>query len=257
MPHKYKNGVIGLKLTKRDILFYLAAAAACSITLFLMFSAYQKVAVRASADRGEYRPTIVLDAGHGGEDGGAVSKSGLQEKDVNLAITHYLKEMLTATGFDVVMTRDADISINDDNLATIKERKVSDLHNRLKIINSYEDCIFLSIHQNQFSDSKYSGAQMFYSTNNPASKELAESLKQSVVTMLQPENNREIKPAGKSIYLLWNSKRPSVIVECGFLSNEQESLLLADDTYQRKMAFSIYCGFLNYWRSVEAGSTLP
>ena len=161
--------------------------------------------------------------------------------------------MLIASGFDVVMIREDDRSIHDESADTIKERKISDIHNRLKIINSYDDCIFLSIHQNQFSDSKYSGAQMFYSTNNPQSKELAECLKDSVVGMIQPNNTREIKPANSSIYLLWNSKKPSVLVECGFLSNVQEANLLSQEDYQRKMAFSIYCGLINHWRMIGNG----
>lgn len=243
--------MIGLKKRGRDLLFFGVALLLCGCIIFLMVSASQKVNHTVSAELGEYRPVIVLDAGHGGEDGGAVSKSGLQEKDVNLAVAKNLKEMLTASGFEVVMIREDDRSIHDESADTIRERKVSDIHNRLKIINSYADCVFLSIHQNQFTDSKYSGAQMFYSTNDARSKELADCLKSSVVGLLQPNNTREIKPASNSIYLLWNSKQPSVLVECGFLSNPQEANLLAQEDYQRKMAFSIYCGFMQYWRTME------
>lgn len=216
--------------------------------LFFLFSASKKVDCMASTKLGEYVPTIILDAGHGGEDGGTVSKSGLQEKDINLEITKELKHLLSFSGFKVIMTREDDRSIHDPSADTVRERKVSDLHNRLHIIQSVENCLFISIHQNQFSDSRYSGAQMFFSPNNPESKILAEYLKNSVVELLQPDNTREIKAANSSIYLLWNTQKPSVLVECGFLSNPQESELLAQEEYQQKMAFTIYCGILDYWR---------
>lgn len=247
--------MIGVNKKWRDILFLGTALLICGCIVLLLISATRKVDHTVSATLEEYHPVIILDAGHGGEDGGAVSKTGIQEKDINLAIAKDLKEMLTASGFEVIMIREDDRSIHDESAYTIKERKISDLHNRLKIINSYDDCIFLSIHQNQFSDSKYSGAQMFYSTNNPQSKELAECLKESVVGMIQPNNTREIKPANSSIYLLWNSKKPSVLVECGFLSNTQEASLLSQEDYQRKMAFSIYCGFMDHWRNMRNGQS--
>ena len=159
--------------------------------------------------------------------------------------------MLTASGFPVVMLRDGDYSINDDNLSTIKERKASDLRNRLKQLNSYDNSIFLSIHQNHFTESKYSGAQMFYSTKTPESKTLAESLKTSVTSLLQPENKREIKPATKSIYLLYNAEQTAVLAECGFLSNPGEASKLASEEYQQQMAFSLYCGLMDYWRQMR------
>ena len=238
-------------ITWKKLVFWGISILLCVCILLLLFSASKKINHTVSAELGEYCPTIILDAGHGGEDGGAVSQSGLQEKDINLAITKDLYQMLSASGFKVVMTREDDRSIHDSSADTIRERKISDLHNRLNIINSCENCLFISIHQNQFYDPQYSGAQMFFSTNHPESKELAESLKQSVVELIQPDNTREIKPANNAIYLLWNSKKPSVLVECGFLSNPKESDLLSREEYQQKMAFSIYCGILNYWRKAE------
>lgn len=219
-----------------------------------MLSAYHKVDQTAALQTSEYLPTIILDAGHGGEDGGAVGINDMQEKDVNLAITRYLRDMLTASGFPVVMLRDGDYSIHDANLPTIKERKASDLRNRLKQINSYENGIFLSIHQNHFTEKKYSGAQMFYSTKTPESKELAESLRTAVTSLLQPDNKRELKPATKSIYLLYNAEQTAVLAECGFLSNPQEAEKLASEEYQKQMAFSLYCGLLDYWRQMRSKS---
>ncbi len=190
---------------------------------------------------------IVIDAGHGGEDSGTVSESGLYEKDVNLAIACHLKEMLELSGYTTVMTRTQDISINDEGLSTVRERKASDLHNRLKLVESEgKNCILVSIHQNHFSESKYSGAQVFYSPNHEDSPRLAESIRARIIELLQPENTRESKAGEKSIYLLWNAQVPAVIVECGFLSNPEESEKLADPHYQQQMAFSIYTGLTDY-----------
>ena len=174
------------------------------------------------------------------------STDGTKEKDINLAVTLRLKAMLESAGFQVKMTRETDIAVNDPNLDTVKQRKVSDIKNRLKLIQNTPNCIFISIHQNHFSESKYNGTQVFYSKNHEDSKAIAEDIQNQVVTFIQPENKREIKPATESIYLLWNTNVPAVLVECGFLSNPSEAQLLKDVSYQDKMAFSIFCGILKY-----------
>lgn len=219
----------------------------CSLVfLLLSYISYNKVAESASAMTGAQTRAIVVDAGHGGEDGGASGKSGVPEKDINLAIAQDLARLLRASGFRVVMTRTSDASVCDGNLGTIRERKASDLHNRLKIIEEQGDCIFVSIHQNHFTESRYSGTQVFYSTNDSDSKILAENIRSRVVSLLQKDNTRETKPATSSIYLLWQSKVPAVLVECGFLSNNAEEAKLNDPAYQKQMAFTIYCGLLDY-----------
>jgi N-acetylmuramoyl-L-alanine amidase len=171
------------------------------------------------------------------------------EKEINLAIALKLQKLLEISGFRVSMTRTTDVSISDDHLDTVRERKVSDLHNRLKMIEAQENCVFISIHQNHFTSSRYSGAQVFYSTKNDESKELAETIKSRVVELVQPENKRETKPATSSIYLLWNTKVPAILVECGFLSNESEAAKLNDKTYQQQSAFAICSGVLDYFYS--------
>ena len=192
---------------------------------------------------------VILDAGHGGSDPGKIGLNNLLEKDINLAIAKKLEKMLTLSGFHVIMTREEDVSIGDPALDTVKERKVSDLHNRLGLIEEQGDCIFLSIHQNHFTSSRYYGTQVFYSTNDPSSEELAEAVRGRVVSLLQPDNTRECKPATSSIYLLWHAEVPAVLVECGFLSNESEAQKLNDPQYQEQMAFAIYSGFLDYYQS--------
>lgn len=222
----------------------------CLAFLLLSYLSCTKIDQIASALANEHSPVIVIDPGHGGEDGGASNSSAVLEKDINLAISLQLQRLLEVSGFRVVMTRTSDISTADNTLGTIRERKVSDIHNRLKIIEAQgSNCVFISVHQNHFTESQYSGAQMFYSTKNGSSKEMAESIRNRVVTLLQPENKRENKPATSSIYLLWNTKVPAVLIECGFLSNQSEAAKLNNPEYQKKMAFAMYSGMLDYLHS--------
>ncbi len=190
-------------------------------------------------------PYIIIDAGHGGEDGGAVAADGTLEKDINLSIALKLNDILTSLGYQTVMTRTEDTSICDTDLSTIREIKVSDMKNRLKICNSDDNNILISIHQNKFEQSKYSGTQVFFSPNSD-SNVLAEAIQQSVVSLLQPENTRAVKPADKNIYLLYNAAVPAVICECGFMSNPEELTKLKDEDYQNKMSFAIAQGLLSY-----------
>lgn len=196
----------------------------------------------------EPKTVVVIDAGHGGEDSGAVA-NGVYEKDINLSIACTLRDFLQTAGYKVVMTRTEDVSVYDSSAGTVREKKVSDLENRRDIINSDDNNILISIHQNKFEQSKYSGAQMFYSGNDARSEKLALAIKNSVTSLLQPENRRECKKDSGSIYLLKTAKVPAVIVECGFLSNEDEAKKLSDEAYRRKMAFAICCGFLEYMKT--------
>ncbi|MBC8545413.1 N-acetylmuramoyl-L-alanine amidase [Clostridiaceae bacterium NSJ-31] len=201
----------------------------------------------------ESLPTIVIDAGHGGIDGGAVGVHKEIEKDINLAIATTLNTMLQAGGYPTVMVRNSDISIHDPQYTSVRQQKVSDIKNRLKLAEETPNAIYISIHQNQFEQSQYHGAQMFYSVNNPESQILAETLRMQFKTLLQPENERETKPAQKNLYILHHATCPAVLVECGFLSNPDEASLLATEDYQRQVAFTIYTGLLNYQQNGAAG----
>lgn len=192
-------------------------------------------------------PIIVIDAGHGGEDGGAVANN-IVEKDINLSISKKLKDIFKASGFIVITTRDKDKMINT-NGSSLRERKVSDMKNRLALFNKSENNIVLSIHQNKFTQEKYSGTQVFYSKNNPQSEIMAEYIRKNIAKLIQPENERAAKPADGSIYLLYNSKVPAVIVECGFISNYTEANKLKDNNYQKKLAFAIYSGVLEFYNN--------
>lgn len=186
------------------------------------------------------KPTVIIDAGHGGEDGGTVSESGIVEKDINLKIALKAYAFFTENGYKTVMIRKEDKLIYDEGSNTVRSKKSSDLHNRLKIVNDTENAILLSIHQNHYSESKYYGAQVFYSGNNPQSEVLARCIQEYIISALQPQNKRQIKKSGSEIYLLNNAKAPAVMVECGFLSNHTEAELLNTSEYQSKIAECIF-----------------
>lgn len=214
----------------------------------LMISAAGNIAMNTSSDISDNLPVIVIDPGHGGEDGGAVSDNGVLEKDINLSIANDTSALFYLLGFDILRTRKNDMAL-DSGEDTIRKRKVSDMKKRLEIFNSSKENTIISIHQNKFSESKYHGAQIFYSPNNPKSKQLADSIKYSVKGLLQPDNERECKKADGGIYLLKNTNNPAIIVECGFISNEEECNHLLDKQYQKQMAFSITAGFLSYYNT--------
>lgn len=189
-------------------------------------------------------PKIVVDAGHGGEDGGASAADGTKEKDINLAIALPLGDLLHIMGCDVSYTRTTDTMVEATG-ATLRERKVSDIKNRLQYIEQAD--LAVSIHQNKFPQTKYSGAQIFYAVSNEDSRVLAEAVRSSVVGLLQPENTRELKKGEDTVYLLKHATRPLILVECGFLSNEQELQQLKERDYQRKMAFAVAGGLFSYF----------
>lgn len=187
---------------------------------------------------------LLIDPGHGGPDGGASAQDGTKEKDINLAVSLDLYDILRVCGFPVVMTREADISIHAPDAVTIREKKVSDMHNRLALYEKAD--AVLSIHQNHFSSTKYSGAQSFYSPNHPDSQVFAAAVQAAIVHMVQPDNTREIKKASDDIYLLHHTQRPAVLIECGFLSNPAERQELKTPQYRQKLAFAVAAGYWNY-----------
>lgn len=190
--------------------------------------------------------TVIIDAGHGGMDGGAVGVGGVIEKDINLSIALKLKDMMTLNGINVIMTRDTDTSIHDEGITTARQQKVSDIHNRFALTEEYPNAYFISIHQNKFEKASSSGAQVFYGLNNPESANLAQAMQQTIREALQPENERETKPSGSNLYILHNAKSAAIMVECGFLSNASDVELLTKDEYQSKMAYAIFAGFVRY-----------
>lgn len=225
-----------------------AAVALClSVFLFLMIKSARSVTLTTSATLKSPAAKILIDPGHGGEDGGAVS-GGVTEKDINLSISLDTADLLLLCGFDVEMTRKTDDALSKEG-ANVKQRKYNDMKTRLEMYNSAQNNVVISIHQNKFSDSASHGAQVFYSPNNEKSAVLAESLRHSLKSMIQPDNERECKAAGKDIYLLKNAKNPAVIVECGFISNRSEKELLMTDEYQKQIALAVCTGFIDYYNT--------
>lgn len=178
---------------------------------------------------------VILDAGHGGLDGGA-SIGNVYEKELNLDIVMKIKDFLSLYNVDVRLTRSEDKLIADFDS---KHKKRDDLLNRVKFARTFNSPIFVSVHMNKFSEEKYSGLQVFFSKNNPYSESLALLLQDNTKNFLQPSNNRKIKKAGSSIYLLDRLECPSILIECGFLSNKEELKKLTDENYQNKLAFVI------------------
>lgn len=187
---------------------------------------------------------VLIDPGHGGFDGGAVAEDGTAEKHLNLAISLCLRDMLYVCGVPVEITRDTDVGLEADSAASVRDKKVSDMRRRLEMYNAASTVI--SIHQNHFSVPKYSGTQLFYSTNHPNSVTLAQCIQESVVGWIQPQNTRELKPTTDGIYLLYHATCPTVLVECGFLSNPEERDKLKTPAYQQQMAFAIMAGYWNF-----------
>ena len=186
----------------------------------------------------------MIDPGHGGFDGGTVAEDGTVEKHVNLAVSLFLRDVLTVGGVPVRMTRDTDTGLVDGSESTIRQKKVTDMKNRLALYEQAE--LVLSVHQNHFSVPKYDGTQLFYSVNHPDSRLLAESIQSVVREQLQTDNNRELKSATDGIYLLHHTTRPAVLVECGFLSNPEERQRLLTDAYRQQLAFAVAIGYFQY-----------
>ncbi len=189
-------------------------------------------------------PTVVIDPGHGGEDGGAVGINGCIEKDLNLEVALILRDLLEASGVETVMTRTEDIMLYDAD--TPGKRKMQDLKKRVEIGSENEGSVTVSIHMNTYPSEKCRGAQVYYSANDTESQLLAELIQSRLKELLQPENNRQVKQATSAIYLLHNINNPAVLVECGFISSPEEAELLSDDDYRHKLALTVYSAIIEY-----------
>lgn len=237
------------------ISLYILAALLSFFVLFYFFSSmftsmgYKgfRNARDANVDVESNSIKIIIDAGHGGEDPGATDNN-LIEKDLNLSVALSLEELLASCGFETVLTRSEDVLLYNEGQESRK--KYYDLRNREEIAEKYTDAIFVSIHMNKFSAEYCKGLQAFYSDNNSQSKILAEFI-QNNAKILQKDNKRIIKSGNDTIYLLENLEMPAVLIECGFISNREEALLLADEEYRLALALSIYCGIVEYTENYE------
>ena len=222
---------------------------AAALTAAGIHSAAQTANLAYAAASAPAEPyTIVVDAGHGGEDGGATSVSGVLESQTNLEIAQRTDALLMLLGFQTKMVRESDTAIYDASAVTLREKKISDLRNRVQLVNETANALLLSIHQNTYSDSRYSGAQVFYG-GGAGSRQLAEKTQETIRQLLDPENTRKAKPAD-TVYLMQNVQCTAILVECGFLSNEAEDLKLQSPSYQKKLALA-FGSALNDWALEE------
>lgn len=218
-----------LKLLRQNktILLYLSIVA-----LFLIVPLVGNHTVTVFSANTVDRNYVVIDAGHGGVDGGAVSCTGVYESHINLEIALRLEDLMHLLGIHTVMIRDTDRSVYTSG-DTIAAKKVSDIKERMRIVNTTPNAFFVSIHQNNFHDAHYSGTQVFYNRQEK-SREVAERLQTGFRTSLNSNNKRQIKKAS-GVYLMEHINCTGVLIECGFLSNHKEEAMLRDSTYQRKL----------------------
>lgn len=217
-----------------------------AITMLAVTAASHAVTVMAQNEPITRSHVIVIDAGHGGEDGGATSCTGVLESQLNLQIALRLEKLMHLLGYETKMIRTSDISVYTEG-NTIAAKKASDLRNRVKIVNQTENALLLSIHQNLFPDSRYSGAQVFYSKAE-ASKDLAQMLQSAFVATINPGSNRKSKPS-TGVYLMEHIQNPGILVECGFLSNPEEEAKLRTEDYQKQICCVIAGTVAQYFSS--------
>ena len=186
---------------------------------------------------------LILDAGHGGEDGGAVSITGVPESQINLAIVLKLRDVLGLYGVDPIVLREEDISLHDSEAGTLREKKRSDLKNRVALVEEVEGGTLLSIHQNTYPGSRYHGTHVFYAPTE-GSQKLAEHFQNSIKTALQPDNERAVKQIPDTVYIMNHVTCPAILIECGFLTNPGEEALLRDEDYQRKLSAVIAAAWM-------------
>ena len=220
---------------KRDII--LLTLCLCVLLVVNWLSDERAEPVSAAIGTGRHW-TLILDAGHGGEDGGASTAAGETESDINLAIVRKTRALMVFLGVEPRLTREEDISLHSGGAETIRQKKVSDLKYRVALVEEIPNAMLISIHQNHFTDSRYSGAQVFYNAGD-VSRQWGENTQEVLRQVLDSDNDRKAKPMPDGIYLFDHVSCPAILVECGFLSNGEEAALLVTDAYQRKVAVAL------------------
>jgi len=236
-----RSGFVGI------IVFFILSSLCLGVLAFLLGTFYpSKPPVSMSVGASPKYTTVIIDAGHGGEDGGASSIAGLVEKNVNLDISRKLADMLRASGINVVMTRNEDKLLYDRNVDFHGRKKKLDMAARLNVMQKTENTIFISIHMNSYTNPIYSGLQVWYSQNNGDSEALADIIQTNNRAYLQPDNTRKIKGATSSIFLLDKATCPAVLVECGFLSNADEAANFETEEHRQKIALLLCSSILKF-----------
>lgn len=251
--HMVNGGVIHMRKFSEKGLYIVLCIAALYFGVFSFLR--DRTGVFASAPH-DPPVTVVIDAGHGGEDGGASSARGVKESGINLEIAGRLEQILALSGVCTQMIRNEDVAVYSGNPRTIAQKKVSDLKNRVEMVNGTENALLVSVHQNYFPESRYHGAQVFYAATD-GSQLLAKRVQEILRAEIDPKNRRECKKSN-AIYLMEHIDCTGILVECGFLSNPAEAEALQNPTYQTKLAAAIanaVVGYLNEGDEAREGES--
>ena len=220
--------------------FSLSALLLCAS---LLFSYLQKPLFKAEDVEAKTSFTVVIDAGHGGIDAGAIGVNGVLEKELNMIFAETLADIFKENGVDVVFTRTTDALVLKAGEENAPSKKACDLKNRAEIANGIENALLVSIHMNSFPEARYRGFEVYYSANDPESRLYAERIQSTVKEKYEPESRRQAK-SGDNIYLLSHSENPAVLIEFGFISNPTDAQKLSDKDYQKKLCFSVFCAIM-------------
>lgn len=234
-----------MKMTRKRLLLFLAA-------LLLLLHGHEREEPAFSPVRFP-DSVLVLDAGHGGEDGGAVSPGGTVESQINLAVVLRMDAVLDLYGVEHILLRSSDRSLHDGHCRTLREKKISDLRNRVRTVENTPNAVLISVHQNTFTDAVHHGAQAFYRPDD-SSRILAQTIQDTLRTQLDPGNSRAAAQIASSVYLMKHVTCPAVLVECGFLSHPAEEALLRTETYQAKLAMVLCASYMTYQETTKEGT---
>ena len=244
--HIFNMGVFMFILSKKKVYIFLSILLVLTVAVQIKDKLKTKQETVETVALPVNNKVIILDAGHGGEDGGANTADGVTEADINLKITLKVQNLLEQAGATVILTRSDENGIYDLDKTTLRQKKVSDIKNRVKIGNESSADIFISIHLNKIPQEQYWGWQTFFKNGNEASRKLAQSLQQGLNESIQKDNKRESLKI-ENVYIIENVEIPTSIVECGFLSNQKEKEQLQTEEYQNKLAWGIYIGIMDYF----------
>ena len=235
-----------LVFRKRTLLSAWALACIGCFAAILLTGSHRQTVPVSGAGQGNAPRMVVIDPGHGGQDGGAVAADGTAESEINLAVSLRLEGLLRFAGVPTEMTRREDVMVCDPGLATMRQRKVSDIHNRVELVNGIPGAVLLSIHQNSLPSSPVTHGAQAFRNREPEAEALAQTMQDTLNTVVNTHRAKEPKQISESIYLMNHVTVPAVLVECGFLSNEEETARLRQGEYQTKLAAAIAAGYLQW-----------
>lgn len=235
-----------LVFRKRRLLSAWALACIGCFAAILLTGSHRQAVPASGTGQGSALRVVVIDPGHGGQDGGAVAADGTAESEINLAVSLRLEGILRFAGVPTEMTRREDVMVCDSGLSTMRQRKVSDIHNRVELVNGIPGAVLLSIHQNSLPSSPVTHGAQAFRNREPEAEALAQTMQDTLNTVVNTHRAKEPKQIAESIYLMNHVTVPAVLVECGFLSSEEETARLRQGAYQTKLAAAIAAGYLQW-----------